>query len=514
MQLVLALKDSAPAAQLAPGFVTFRKNDLMAVIGEIPAGATGSTALTVRTVLGQTGQILMQDVRVHDPSQDAEDDDDDAAPPMLEPVARPSASNLAVAAVPVAPARSPKPQAASEAAAEEVVIHKNLIHLVRAHTGLSFEKSRTAVEAVLFYLQNADASLAGPLTAAVKLPSDLRPNTRDQDRLSSIFAALLAAKNDSQQRNWRSHDDASDLAENLTEMTSILMDTDPDLARAMLSQDDYEIVHGLVDYYMMETRTPLRILVLKSLAVMIKAHERVVSILLSSLLPKELARDILAETIPEIEWLLQAVKVCTMVYSTGEQCPIANYDFWNIEFILHIVNKIENGAHLGFTEEMVDSLIALLLSFNLHFSIDSPSLSAPHRDNIVMKALEQQSSAACLGERVLYMFNRNGRMHSLEKFLKDLFTANFFYSNDLNVLMDIIIRQLENLEQLEERRFESLDILYRLMFVTDYSSTRYRVNDLRTCLTRLGREEANGDAAVAAFSILATKLRDVFCGEE
>lgn len=145
-----------------------------------------------------------------------------------------------------------------------------------------------------------------------------------------------------------------------------------------------------------------------------------------------------------------------------------------------------------------------------------------------MKALEKQSSAAFFSERVLYLFNRGidpvpnlykvqNRQNYVYKFIKDLFsracTSTFFYSNDLKVLIDILMRQLENFEQSEESRFESLDILYRVLYVTEYSKYLYRQPDLKRVLGYLSQEEDNGDVAVAAFKMLAGRLREVFCSD-
>lgn len=65
---------------------------------------------------------------------------------------------------------------------------------------------------------------------------------------------------------------------------------DPNICRHVLSSDQYQYVVNIALYYQMETRWELRSRVLIVLQAMCVLDGRIVSILLASVLPMELAR--------------------------------------------------------------------------------------------------------------------------------------------------------------------------------------------------------------------------------
>lgn len=65
---------------------------------------------------------------------------------------------------------------------------------------------------------------------------------------------------------------------------------DPNISRHVLACDQYQYVVNVALYYQMETRWDLRIRVLTVLQAMCVLDGRIVSILLASVLPMELAR--------------------------------------------------------------------------------------------------------------------------------------------------------------------------------------------------------------------------------
>jgi len=69
-------------------------------------------------------------------------------------------------------------------------------------------------------------------------------------------------------------------------------DANPDISKAAVEEDKYENVLTLITYYQMETRLPIRLLLLKVFGILCGLDQTVVSILLSSVLPNELGRDI------------------------------------------------------------------------------------------------------------------------------------------------------------------------------------------------------------------------------
>ena len=69
-------------------------------------------------------------------------------------------------------------------------------------------------------------------------------------------------------------------------------DADPSVSRNAVQEDKYENILTLIGYYDIETRTPIRLLMLQIFGVLCGLDKAIISILLSSILPNELGRDI------------------------------------------------------------------------------------------------------------------------------------------------------------------------------------------------------------------------------
>lgn len=145
----------------------------------------------------------------------------------------------------------------------------------------------------------------------------------------------------------------------------------------------------------------------------------------------------------------------------------------NEKFISFLLDGIENPV----SDEIPDTFLKLILSFNLHFEMPD--------DNIIMKVLEQRGTAKRFTELLMLLVNRQGEFftslsihpltlnplshwlsfladdpvrmfdheprppNSLLKFMSDLYsnprTSNLLYRNDAMVLIDIVLRQLRDL---------------------------------------------------------------------
>ncbi len=86
--------------------------------------------------------------------------------------------------------------------------------------------------------------------------------------------------------------------------------------------------------------------------------------------------------------------------------------------------------------------------------------------------------------------------NSILKFLSDLFsldkvknTTNIFYSNDFNVLIDIIIRKLTNLTAEDQIRVDYLSLVQLLIKNSDYMNSSYRKLDLLECFNLILNEK-------------------------
>ena len=69
-------------------------------------------------------------------------------------------------------------------------------------------------------------------------------------------------------------------------------DADQEVTRAAVKEDKYENILTLIGYYDIESRIPIRLLMLQVFGVLCGMDREIISIFLSSILPNELGRDI------------------------------------------------------------------------------------------------------------------------------------------------------------------------------------------------------------------------------
>jgi hypothetical protein len=108
----------------------------------------------------------------------------------------------------------------------------------------------------------------------------------------------------------------------------------------------------------------------------------------------------------------------------------------------------------------------------------------------VFETLSLHKSSSNFNECLLVYFNREEdrclqimMSKILYLILNDPRTADMFYHNDLNVLVDVLIRELSDLSEEEESvRHTFLRVLYLLLMNKQFESTRYKRNDLKTLL--------------------------------
>lgn len=201
-----------------------------------------------------------------------------------------------------------------------------LVEEVRKTTGLSYKKSCVAMETVLTHIglhipgvselmDRIHATLNKTSTDSVEEESGF-----DYDRLCELFRKLTECKDDSQQRGWHLHEDEDMIRSNLEEMVSILENAKPGPCRRALAQDGYEGVYNLVQYYQMENRLGLRMLLLQVFGAMCALDSGVISLLLFSVLTTELAEE-LQHNIEDVQRCGYVSLVLTMLFCTGEPVP-------------------------------------------------------------------------------------------------------------------------------------------------------------------------------------------------
>ncbi|KAM7402127.1 hypothetical protein PAMP_017394 [Pampus punctatissimus] len=384
-----------------------------------------------------------------------------------------------------------------------MTIGAELIELVRKNTGLSYGLSRVAVGVVVGHLQTAlpqaSSALEQVLLSLVEskdLGAALPQGQvcHDEQRLEVIFSDLVRHRDDSQQRSWALHEDHALIACYLEELLKILTDADPEVCRRMCKVNHYENVLSLVSYYQMEHRVLLRLLLLKVFGAMCSLDAALISTLLNSILPMELARDLQTDT-QEHQKMCYTALVLTMIFSMGEQVPYHHYEHLNAEFVQFLLGVVEDGLPSDPTEQLPDIFLNVLLAFNLHHTAPS--------NNVIMQELKKKN-VKVLSEKVLLLLNRGDdpvcmfkhdppAPHSVLKFLQDVFasqeTADIFYRTDMMVMIDIAVRQISDLSPGDKLRMEYLSLMHSIMRSTDYMEHQHRLSDLQGALQRILREE-------------------------
>ncbi|XP_030231124.1 NCK-interacting protein with SH3 domain [Gadus morhua] len=410
---------------------------------------------------------------------------------------------------PIAPPSIAESPPGSPGASEPVPMTTGaeLIELVRKNTGLSYELSRVAVGVVVGHLQTtlprSSAALEKVLMSLVesKDQSAALPQGQvchDEQRLEVIFSDLARHTDDSQQRSWALHEDHALISCYLEELLKILTDADPEVCKRMCKGNHSEPVLSLVSYYQMEHRVSLRLLLLKVFGAICSLDACLISTLLNSILPMELARDLQSPT-QEHQKMCYTALVLSMIFSMGEQVPYHHYEHLNAEFVEFLLTVVEEGVPSDPTEQLPDLFLNLLLAFNLHQTVPSA--------NVIMQEL-MKKNVKVLSEKVLLLLNRGDdpvcvfkhtppAPHSVLKFLQDVFasreSADIFYRTDMMVMIDIAVRQISDLSPGDKVRMEYLSLMHSIMRSTDYLEHRHRLPDLQGALQRILGEEEDED---------------------
>ncbi|XP_034631783.1 NCK-interacting protein with SH3 domain isoform X2 [Trachemys scripta elegans] len=356
------------------------------------------------------------------------------------------------------------PESSSQAVSVPKTIGAELIELVRRNTHLSYELSRVAIGVVIGHIQssipatnNVMEQILISLVESKNLSSGLPSGQicHDEQRLEVIFADLARHKDDAQQRSWALYEDENVICCYLEELLRILTDADPDVCKKMCKKNEFESVLSLVAYYQMEHRVPLRLLLLKCFGAMCNLDAAIISTLVNSVLPMELARDMQTHT-QDHQKMCYSALVLAMIFSMGEPLPYHHY--------------------------------------------------VPEH-NVIMTTVSKHSNVKTFTEKVLLLLNRGDDPvcifkhqpqppHSVLKFLQDIFaskdTANIFYHTDMMVMIDITVRQIADLSPGDKLRMEYLSLMHAIMRTTPYLQHQHRLSDLQGTLQRILAEEEEG----------------------
>jgi hypothetical protein len=200
-----------------------------------------------------------------------------------------------------------------------------------------------------------------------------------------------------------------------------------------------------------------------------------------------------------------------VIFSRGEPMPVHYFDQIGRSFVDFLIDYIEEPPNRDFEVEVADVYLGVLLSYNLQFNEIS--------SNVMVQTLSRRSSVKAFMEKILLLLNREedptvivegeyadpetnihrrpGDVHATQKIIMDIFKHRdchkLFYTNDLYVLIDIIVRQLSDLSPEDSCRALYIDMCELVLRHSDYDEHLHRYKDLEHCFLRIVEEEDSKD---------------------
>ncbi|XP_028967957.1 NCK-interacting protein with SH3 domain [Galendromus occidentalis] len=366
-------------------------------------------------------------------------------------------------------------------------VAREMVDQVQAATKLSPQMSKTVVRIVLDKVaETMPSTLQSNLWRALMSKIETLSTTSDFERLTEVFKGLYLTKNDEQQRSWPLHQDENTINTMLEQLYSMLVEIDSKTCARVLASENYEYITTLVAYYQMETRHSLRVWMLRVFLTCCELDYCVVSVLLHSILPMELARDL--QTQPDLERFKYSLLLLTVIFCTGEKPPNDVYGQVNETFIDFLLERIEKPVDDD--QELAELCVGVLLAISLTAS-----------DFVMEKLLKTEQPLQCLTQKLLLLINReddptkilnhtelsarptNSVMNMLICLFSEHKTADLFYLNDLHVLIDIIARQLADTQPTDERRADYLQLIENIINQGCYQGHRF--TQLEKCFTEI-----------------------------
>ncbi|XP_032593835.1 NCK-interacting protein with SH3 domain [Drosophila grimshawi] len=380
-----------------------------------------------------------------------------------------------------------------------------IVDALRRNTNLSFDLSCEALRVVLTSLEQLYNGAINPyleavavhVTGKVATPKELLGITHDSKRLQYLFAQLADCKNDTEQRTWMLYEDEEDIMHFLEELVEILNNADENISCYEMSCDQYQMFINLVQYYQMETRWSIKHLLLKTFTAACHLDHIIVDILLTSVLPLEIVEDMKTH-FANLDRFKQLVKMLTVIFSLGQLMPVNHQDYLGVHFASFLLEIVEGNN----PELLVDMVIALILAFNQQFG--------EHTVNVIIEAMQNLPTGKVFTEKLLLLLNReddptrllkhhNENMNTVLRMFIDIFshadTAGMFYTNDIKVLIDIVVRQLSDLDAGSPTRPCYLELCRRILRNTNYQEHQHRKHDLMKIFTRIFCEETECSAS-------------------
>lgn len=158
--------------------------------------------------------------------------------------------------------------------------------------------------------------------------------------MERLFEQLTQCKEDDQQRNWMLYEDEQSISNLLLHLSDCLTNSDKRVSCYVVAKFKYFYVHNLIEYFQMETRWSLRKLLIENFMLMCSIDPVIISVMLSSVLPLELAQD-LFQYVDNSDRLRNCALLLTIVFSRGEPMPIHYFEQLGANFVNYMLDVIE-----------------------------------------------------------------------------------------------------------------------------------------------------------------------------
>lgn len=407
----------------------------------------------------------------------------------------------------------------------------HLVDLTRQHTRASYTDSAAALVAIaenlaalLPHLQPLAQSISEHVlnNASAGDSDSSTHNSPDFVRACDIFGELVAYSDDGQQRNWEIQNDRPIVAEYLHELKDILERASASVTRCALRQRRYAGVLAAARLYQMEVNSEVRQCLAHVLALCCALLLDVISVVLNQTsLPSELARELsVCLSSGDMDGAHRAGLLLSAVLSSGQPVSLTQTELLCDSFTSLLLDSMEkeNGsdeaAHFPLPDEFRQLLISLLLALNLQ--------AHGFRHSSVVQQLAKRQNAKYLIESCLFLVNSNEdpvRMfedhlpapdNSVIRLLTDLFcepsTARLFYTNDVHVLVDILLHNLCDLSPDDQSRLQYLRLCDHVTQTDVYAEHSHRREELVERLRLICSEDVSFHGQQSGAHLMAARI--------
>ncbi|KAL6739350.1 hypothetical protein Aduo_012819 [Ancylostoma duodenale] len=257
-------------------------------------------------------------------------------------------------------------------------------------------------------------------------------NCYDYRLLSEMKERLTALFKEKYELSFSTEQDDDVLVKYLGMFASCVKKTDPRVSMHLISMDDYQWMDHLINVYQIDQSDPVRLASLRCIVALVDVCSDLITYILNSRLPEVVALQFqsLSTNLSELD--LTALKLMTTIYSTEETPPLHHFEFFDTNVFMKLMSHMEQ-----YPLEIMDFVV----NFN--------GLLRETQQNTIIAAL-RESPCPLLGQLLVKVVNEQTTERRL-KLLNDIIAQDvlykqLFYSNDLNVLSNILARELINSE--------------------------------------------------------------------